>query len=43
MDLLCAVYDRLIIENQSEYNFYLATSLNKNDKSLLNKFIIIIN
>ena len=43
MDLLCAVYNRSILENQSEYNNYLATSRNKNHKSLYNKYIIILN
>ena len=40
MDLLCEVYDRSIIENQSEYNNYLATLRNKNDESLYNKYIL---
>ena len=34
MDLLCQVCDRSIIENQSEYNIYLATLPKKDDKGL---------
>ena len=33
MDLLCEECDRSIIENESEYTFYLATLRKKDDKS----------
>ena len=32
MDLLCKVCDREIIENESEYNNYIATLRKRNDK-----------
>ena len=34
MDLVCKVCDQLIIENESEYNKYLATLLKENDESI---------
>ena len=40
MNLLCEVCDRLIIENESEYNKYLATLPKENDKSLYKKYTI---
>ena len=40
MKLLCQVCDRLIIENESEYNQYLATMGKKDDKSFNGNFII---
>ena len=40
MNLLCQVCDRLIIENESEYNQYLATMRKKDDKSFNGNFII---
>ena len=38
MELLCAVCDGSIIENESEYHEYLATLGKKNHKSLYNKY-----
>ena len=40
MNLLCEVCDRSIIENQSEYNNYLATLRKEDDKSLYKKYTI---
>ena len=40
MDLLCPVWDRSIIENESEYHEYLATLGKKNHKSLYNNYTI---
>ena len=40
MDRLCKVCDRWIVENESEYNKYLATSGKKKHKILYNKFSI---
>ena len=40
MDLLCRVCDRLIIENEYEYNEYLATLRKKNDTSFYRKFTV---
>ena len=34
MEFLCELFDRSIIENESEYNEFLATLRKKNDKSL---------
>ena len=41
MEFLCKVCDRSIIENESECKEYLATSRQKNDKSLYKKQTII--
>ena len=38
MDILCRVCDQSIIENESEYYHYLATTQKKNDKSLYKYF-----
>ena len=38
MDLLCEVCDQLIIENQSEYNSYLAILRRKVDKISYKKY-----
>ena len=40
MNLLCGVSDRSIIENQSEYNSYLATLCKENYKSSFKKYTI---
>ena len=40
MDFLCKVCDRSIIENESEYKDYPATSRKKNDDSLYQKYTI---
>ena len=40
MDLLCKVCDRLIIENESEFQNYLATLRKKDDISLYKKYTI---
>ena len=40
MDFLCKVCDRSIIEKESEYKDYLATSRKKNDNSLFKKYTI---
>ena len=40
MDLLCEVCDRLIVENESEYNKYVATLRKENDKSIYKKYVI---
>ena len=37
MSILCAVCDRSIIENESEYKNYITTLRRKNDKSLYKK------
>ena len=42
MDFLCEVCDRSIIENQSEYNIFLATLRKKDDIGLYKKYPIII-
>ena len=41
MNLHCEVCDRSIIENQSEYNKYVATLLKENDESLYKKILLI--
>ena len=43
MDLLCKVCDRSIIENEDEYNKYLATSRKEIGKSLCDEYSIINN
>ena len=40
MDFLCKVCDRSIIENESEYKDYPATSRKKNDDSLYQTYTI---
>ena len=40
MSLLCKKCDRSIIENELQYNKYLATLRKENDKSLYNKYSI---
>ena len=40
MDFLCPVCDRSIIENESEYNEYIATMRKKDDKSLYENYTI---
>ena len=42
MDLLCKVCDRLIIENESENNKYLATLCKENDKNLYKNILLLI-
>ena len=38
MSIFCKVYERLIIENESEYKKYITTLRKKNDKSLYKKY-----
>ena len=40
MDYLCQVCDREIIENESEYKYYIATLRKKVDKSIYKKYVI---
>ena len=40
MELLCPVWDRSIIENESEYENYLSTMRKKDDKSLYEIYAI---
>ena len=40
MDYICQVCDRSLIENPSEYEYYLTTSHKKNDNSLYIKYTI---
>ena len=40
MDLLCKVCDREIIENESEYNNYIATLRKRNDKCFYKQYTI---
>ena len=39
MDLLCTVCDRENIENESEYNNYIASLCKKDDKSIYKKYV----
>ena len=41
MDILCKVCNKDIIENESEYNFYIANLRKKDDKSLYKNNVII--
>ena len=40
MEFLCEVCNRSIIENESEYNKYLATLRKENDRSLYEKYTV---
>ena len=40
MNILCKVCDKDIIENESEYNFYIAILRKKDDKSIYEKYVI---